>query len=108
MMNWLVVLLNLVSPHAAEPPKEDCVGMVAAEAAYSALLPNQAPVKPKVPTKDCTTCKGTGKVQSGDGLNWSKCPDCDPALGNVKTPKSEPGRYKTSDCPNGKCPLYRS
>lgn len=108
MFEWLFVLLSPVYANA-EPPKKDLVGVVAAEAAYSALRDDSAPVKPKVPTKDCTTCKGTGKVRSGDGLEWMKCPDCDPDLGSrIKTPKSEPNRYKTSDCPNGKCPLYRS
>jgi hypothetical protein len=111
MIEWLLSLLlslvNLAVPHA-EPPKQDFVGMVAAEAAYSALLPDAAPVKPKVPTKDCTTCKGTGKVRTGDNQGWTKCPDCDPDLGDVKTPKSEPNRYKTSSCPNGRCELYQS
>ena len=108
MFEWLFVLLSPVYANA-EPPKEDLVGVVAAEAAYSALRNDPAPLKPKVPTKDCTTCKGTGRVPTGDSNNpWTKCPDCDPELGQIKVPKSEPNRYKTSDCPNGKCPVYRS
>lgn len=107
MFEWLFLFFSAGTAHV-EPPKQDLVGVVAAEAAYTALLPSAAPVKPKVPTKDCKTCNGTGKVQSGDKLNWSKCPDCDPDLGAVKTPKSEPERYKTSSCPNGRCELYQS
>ena len=93
MFEWLFVFLSPVLTHA-EPPQKDLVGVVAAEAAYSALRTDSAPVKPKVPTKDCTTCNGTGRVRTGDGQDWTKCPDCDPTLGAVKTPKSEPNRYK--------------
>lgn len=81
MFEWIVALLtalfSLVTPHADTTPKKDYVGLVAAEAAYSALLPDTAPVKPKVPTKDCKTCNGTGRVRTGDDLNWTKCPDCE-------------------------------
>lgn len=82
MFEWLFALLtslfSLVQPYAEAPPQKDYVGLVAAEAAYSALLPDTAPVKPKVPTKDCTTCKGTGRVPTGDSNNpWTRCPDCE-------------------------------
>lgn len=108
MFDWLFLFFSAGTAHV-EPPKQDLVGVVAAEAAYSALLPDAAPVKPKVPTKDCTTCKGSGRVPTGDSNNpWTKCPDCDPDLGAVKQPKSEPNRYKTSSCPNGRCELYQS
>lgn len=72
-----LALFSWVLPHADTTPKKDCVGLVAAEAAYSALLPDAAPVKPKVPTKDCTTCNGTGRVRTGDDQGWTKCPDCE-------------------------------
>ena len=62
----------------AEPPKKVYIGMVAAEVAYSAALPSSAPVKPLVDPKDCKTCNGTGKVRSGDGQGWTKCPTCQP------------------------------
>jgi hypothetical protein len=111
MFDWLFLLLSPVMPHA-EPPKQDLVGVVAAEAAYTSLRRDDTPAKPKVPTKDCTTCNGTGKVRTGDNQGWTKCPDCEPELGSklpeVKIPKSEPNRYKTSGCPNGQCPLYQS
>lgn len=82
MFEWLVALFTALFswtlPHADTTPKKDYVGLVASEAAYSALLPDTAPVKPKVPTKDCTTCKGTGRVPTGDSNNpWTKCPDCE-------------------------------
>lgn len=78
MFEWLFFFFAPVLPDAT--PKKDYIGVVAAEAAYASLLPDAAPVKPKVPTKDCKTCKGLGKVPSGDGHEWTKCPDCDPTL----------------------------
>jgi hypothetical protein len=77
MFDWLFVLLSPVVPYAETVPQKDYIGLVAAEAAYSALLPESAPVKPKVPTKDCKTCNGTGRVRSGDNISWTKCPDCE-------------------------------
>lgn len=103
MFNWLFVLLTFFGwglSHAT-PPKKDYIGVVAAEAAYSALLPSRSPVKPPlVDPKDCPTCKGTGKVPSGDGQGWTKCPTCKPGSVNAdaetKIPKSDPERYKAS------------
>jgi len=90
MPNWLTALiafvLGLFSPglyHDNAAPQKDYIALVASEAAYSALIPEAAPVKPKVPTKDCTTCKGTGRVRTGDDHGWTKCPDCDPTLGQT-------------------------
>lgn len=81
MFDWLFVLLAPVLPDDA--PKKDYIGLVAAETAYAALVPEATPVKPKVPTKDCTNCKGTGKVPTGDGQGWTKCPECDPSLSSA-------------------------
>lgn len=65
---------NVIS---VEPAHKDYVGALAAEAAYSAVLPGAEPVKPKKPIDpNCSTCRGTGKVKSGDGLGWSPCPTC--------------------------------
>lgn len=77
MFDWLFVLLSPVLPYAETAPKTDYVAVAASEAAYSALISESAPVKPKVPTKDCTTCKGTGRVRTGDDQSWTKCPDCE-------------------------------
>lgn len=81
MFKWLLTLvaaiLSALTPHGTTATKKDYVGLVAAEAAYSALLPDSAPTKPKVPTKDCTTCNGTGRVRTGDDQSWTKCPDCE-------------------------------
>lgn len=77
MFDWLFVLLSPVMPYAEAAPQTDYVAVAASEAAYSALLPESAPVKPKVPTKDCTTCNGTGRVRTGDDQGWTKCPDCE-------------------------------
>lgn len=113
MFEWLFLIFTPLMPDAA--PKQDYVGVVAAEAAYTAMAPEREVVKPKVPTKDCKTCGATGRVRTGDNQGWTKCPDCDPTLGapatepvDIKKPKSEPARYKTSDCPNGQCPVYHS
>lgn len=85
MLEWLLSI-PLWFSHAPVPP-QDYIGMVAAEAAYAALLPNKAVVKPKVPRKDCTTCKGTGRVTQGDG-HETECSDCDPALGDVMSERA--------------------
>jgi hypothetical protein len=79
LLLWLVSLFSFTPPAVTygAAPQQDYVGMVAAEAAYSAALPGSAPVKPKKPIDpDCGTCRGTGKVKSGDGLGWSPCPTC--------------------------------
>lgn len=104
MLKWLFALLAFLFP-ASQVSEHDYVGRIAAEAAYSSLLPTAAPSKPKVPTKDCTTCNGTGRVRTGDDQGWTKCPDCEgtptgdalpevPLPPGVKTPKSEPDRYR--------------
>jgi hypothetical protein len=114
MFDWLFYLLAPVMPDAA--PQKDYIGVVAAEAAYAALLPDKevAP-KPLVDPKDCNRCNGTGRVRTGDGQGWMKCPDCQPMAAafslsplpevpelpatesvktsEVKVPKSDPARY---------------
>lgn len=80
---WLIAFFFSPTPAAvyADAPKTDYIGVVAAEAAYSAALPGSAPVKPKPPIDpNCKTCKGTGKIPSGDGLGWSPCPTCQAEL----------------------------
>jgi len=86
MWKWLLWLLALIAP-AAPAPTTDYVGQVAAEAAYASLRPSAAPTKPKVPRSECKTCDGTGRVRSGDGQGWTKCPDCEPDDGAL--PKLE-------------------
>lgn len=76
MYEWLLYFLALLTPNTV--PQKDYVGEIAAEAAYSALLSDKEPVKPLVDPKDCKKCNGTGRVRSGDGLGWEKCPDCQP------------------------------
>lgn len=82
MFEWIVALFTAlfswVLPHADTTPKTDYIAVAASEAAYSALLPESAPVKPKVLTKDCTKCNGRGEVPTGDPNHpWTKCPDCE-------------------------------
>jgi hypothetical protein len=104
MFDWLFYLLTPVMSDA--PPQKDYIGLVAAEAAYAALLPDKE-VKPRVDPKDCKTCNGTGRVRSGDDQGWTKCPTCQPMSAAfslaplptvpetpaAKVPKSDPARY---------------
>lgn len=85
MFEWLFLLFAPTVPYADAPPTAtaDYVGLVAAEAAYAALLPSAPnPDKPKPPPVDpanCPTCKGTKRVPTGDSNNpWTKCPTCQP------------------------------
>lgn len=115
MFEWLMLLLAPLVPNAA-PTETNYIGMVAAETAYSALLSGTTPVKPTpVDPKDCTTCKGTGKVRSGDGQGWTKCPTCQPmqmqkldSAPSMKLQVQPLPPVKTSSCPDGKCPLPRT
>jgi hypothetical protein len=115
MFEWLMLLFTPPTVVYAEPPKKDYVGMVAAEAAYSALLSDTTPVKPKPVDPNCPTCKGVGKVPSGDGQGWTKCPTCQPM--QMKASESVPSMrlqvkplppVKTSACPDNKCPISRT
>lgn len=112
MFEWLLMLFTPVVPYA-DTPKKDYVGVVAAEAAYTALLPDATPVKPKPIDPNCPTCHGAGKVKSGDGISWTKCPTCQPMLSAPAAPTMKLqvrplAPAKTSACPDGKCPPYRS
>lgn len=58
--------------------KTDYIGTIASYAAYAGMKATGNSPKPKVPTKDCTTCNGTGKVPTGDSNHpWTDCPDCE-------------------------------
>lgn len=106
MFKWLLALLALFFPVVSRD-NTDYGGKIAAYAAYASLQTTAAPVKPKVPTKDCTTCKGTGRVPTGDSNHpWTRCPDCEGVNSGidaaekpttpdveVKVPKSDPTRY---------------
>lgn len=74
MWELIVFILSLINPAIAPT---DYVGPVAAEVAYAAAMPTTTPVKPKVPTSECKNCKGAGRVRTGDGLGWTKCPECE-------------------------------
>jgi hypothetical protein len=74
MFDWLLALTATTTA----PAKNDFVGVIAANAAYAALAPDAAPVKPLVDTKDCKRCNGTGKIPTGDSnYPWTDCPDCE-------------------------------
>jgi hypothetical protein len=125
MFDWLLWLLALLGagtgPHAPTDSK-DYVGVVAAEAAYASFLPKAAPVNPApVDPKNCPTCGGTGRVRTGDGLGWTKCPTCQPGTNGEKTPANNPQLPVTTPpkqgwpprnaspavghCPGGQCPV---
>jgi hypothetical protein len=95
MFKWLLALFAALFS-ANTVSDTDYVGRIAAEAAYSSLMTSVPTVKPLVPTKDCTTCNGTGRIRTGDSNHpWTKCPDCEGVpTGDVKTPKSDPDRYQ--------------
>lgn len=76
MVEWLLSLFFTVAPLPATT-EQDYIAAISAEVAYAALLPGPTPTKPKVPTKDCKTCNGTGRVRTGDDHAWTKCPDCE-------------------------------
>jgi hypothetical protein len=123
MFKWLLVLAAFFGWGSAHvtPPQRDYIGMVAAEAAYASLLRETSPVKPNplVDPKNCPTCNGTGKVKTGDGHSWTKCPTCQPMTSPTKPtlpltvpPKPEvgfpprsPSQPVGKNCPNGACPV---
>jgi hypothetical protein len=115
MFEWLFLFFFPTVPSHAEPPKKDFVGVVAAEAAYTAMLPGKKEVTPDRPIDpNCPTCRGTGKVKSGDGISWTKCPTCQAAM--QKPSSQQPSMRlqvkplpapKTSSCPTGNCPYPR-
>lgn len=48
---------------------------VAIVAIQSALVERaETPAPPKPPLPNCPQCKGTGKIRTGDNLNWTACP----------------------------------
>jgi hypothetical protein len=69
----------------------DYVALVAVQAAIVAQMEEAKPA-PKPPLKNCSLCKGTGKVRTGDNQNWTNCP-CTERVAD--------------DCPDGKCPPKR-
>lgn len=102
--------------YANAAPRQNYIGMVSAAAAYAALLPRTAPVNPPTPVdpKNCPTCGGTGRVRSGDGQGWTKCPTCKPTTlpatapqPQKATPQGWPPRtsWQKQNCPTGNCPL---
>ena len=128
MFEWIFLLFTPAVPYAAPAPTEDFVGVVAAEAAYTTLLPsapNPDTPAPQPIDPNCPTCKGKGKVPSGDGHEWTKCPTCQafaeeappvaqpeaqPAAAKPRAAQTTPGwpPKPRNDCPDGNCPIPAS
>jgi hypothetical protein len=94
MFEWLFLLFTPAVPYAAPAPAHDYIGMVAAEAAYAALLPSAPAPEPDDPAPrpvdpNCPTCKGTGRVRSGDDQSWTKCPTCQPLTAPAELPRAK-------------------
>ena len=122
MFEWLMLLLAPLVPNAT-PPETNYIGMVAAEASYAALLSGTTPVKP-APAKpidpNCPTCHGVGKVKTGDGISWTKCPKCQAETQEMQSlppgtsPKMKlqvqplPPVKSSRNCPTGNCPFPRT
>lgn len=130
MFEWLLWLFFVPASMGAadvQTPPEHYVGLVAAEAAYTTLLPrapepDKPPVRPIDP--NCPTCKGKGKVPSGDGQGWSNCPTCQPLMAPDKPvlPRAKstlpPGPFAkppgnaplgtAPPCVNGTCPVEKA
>lgn len=113
MYDWVLYVLSwfaaLVSPPA--PPQvqyvealpQDYVGVVAVEAAYTTLLPKSVKPAPKpIDPANCPTCKGTGRVRTGDGQHWTKCPTCDGGTGDA--PAVNATTAFSEKCDDGTCP----
>lgn len=128
MFEWLCLLFFAPASMGAadvKTPSEYYVGVVAAEAAYTTLLP-RTPDKPAPKPGDiCSACKGTGKV--GDGTVMKDCKDCK-GTGRVLPPQTLPMRElppppppfklspvqsvppatQSSSCPGGQCPADKT
>jgi DnaJ-class molecular chaperone len=75
MFEWVVAIA--LTPEL----QAELTGRAAAELAYTTLEaapvnPEPEPAPPRPVDPNCPTCKGTGKVRTGDGQNWTKCPRC--------------------------------
>lgn len=70
----------------------DYVAIVATQAAILSRTERPDAPSPKPPLKDCPQCKGTGRVKTGDGQNWTNCPCTE---------------RKSDSCPDGECKKER-
>lgn len=113
MRAWIVWVLMAMYPQPPQPPEvqyaqpqqKDYVAMVAAEAAYTTLL-SGTPSKPEpaptpVDPANCSTCKGLGKVPTGDGQGWTKCPTCKGGTGDNTVANAA----AAPTCTSGTCSL---
>ena len=100
-LTWLTALFAPPAPpqvQYVEALPQDYVGVVAVEAAYTTLLPKSPTPAPKpVDPANCPTCKGQGKVPTGDGQGWMKCPTCKGGTGETAA--------VTAPCTTGTCEI---
>jgi hypothetical protein len=110
-LTWLTSLFAPPAPpqvQYVEALPQDYVGLVAVEAAYTTLLPKTVPPAPTpVDPANCTTCKGLGKIPTGDSNNpWTKCPTCKGGTGATVSASNLPsGHLPAATCESGTCSL---
>ena len=79
LLLWLLALLTpdqVGQVQYGATPTQDFVGVVAAEAAYTTFAPEKPKPAPNIDPKNCPTCKGAGRIPTGDDQGWMKCPTC--------------------------------
>lgn len=91
----LLAFLILTSGSTASPPQPNpLVGFIS----YVANSESKEEIKPVEPEKEL--CDGTGKIWSGDKINFRKCPGCDNCKNRkqeVKAPKIVPSEPEKLD-----------
>jgi hypothetical protein len=72
------------------------VSAIAAEVELGSPAPAPAPAKVK--RSQCTYCKGTGRVRTGDGISWTECDRCIPDSQPARRPAKRVERRSTGRC----------
>lgn len=101
MTRFLVFLLAVsvgIGSAVAGPYK----GMIASELAIQSVKSEKTPIVKKVARSKCSHCKGTGKINAGDGVVqvMRECSHCYP---DSKRPGDEPSAF-TESCPEPNAP----
>lgn len=78
----LVAAVLISGCDKSQPDEAKFVPAISAQAAQIVLSDTVIDSVPDNPSpspddKSCTSCKGTGKVKTGDGISWTECDECD-------------------------------